>query len=92
MNFRVLISQPIAREGVEELFRAGLEVVEPPSWDVQGCADSKELHKRLPGYTRPQDGRRRCPGDHLCRKGRRAPVVDPLGVHTKQRLIEEAHH
>jgi D-3-phosphoglycerate dehydrogenase len=35
MSFRILIPQPIAREGVEELLIAGLEVVEPPSWDVQ---------------------------------------------------------
>ncbi len=35
MSFRVLIPQPIASEGVEEFVRAGLEVVEPPSWDVQ---------------------------------------------------------
>ncbi len=35
MSFRVSsFPQPIAREGVEELLRAGLEVVEPPSRDV----------------------------------------------------------
>jgi len=35
MSFKVLMPQPIAGEGIELLLGSGLEVVEPPAWDVE---------------------------------------------------------
>jgi D-3-phosphoglycerate dehydrogenase len=35
VSFRVLVPQPIADEGTELLLGSGLEVVEPPAWDVE---------------------------------------------------------
>ena len=35
MSFKVLVPQPIAVEGIELILGSGLEVVEPPTWDVE---------------------------------------------------------
>jgi D-3-phosphoglycerate dehydrogenase len=35
VSFKVLVPQPIADEGTELLLGSGLEVVEPPAWDVE---------------------------------------------------------
>lgn len=64
MSFKVLMPQPIAGEGLELLLGSGLEVVEPPAWDVETLGEyigdcrgvllrnalmTRELLERAPG-------------------------------------------